>query len=720
MKTRFLLSVFPLIACAAVSASAQEAAPAEDPAPAQEPAAEAAAPAEAGRPALAGECAALVLRGAGDARWIFADGSLAAALDRAARESGNDVVVLPMIAGNEEALDRAEEAAASIPSADVRNALRFGVAPFLRTWLAEDPEGACAAVAVAGLPAVAENSGFAAVPSGLCYRIVPVDAATNGLAEAAAAFSAARDELGELFSADMKASFSPEAAPFRALAGQAGDRLGCLLWNAGDTNAALDAFLAADSVYPPGCSAALNAASLVRRGARPAVAASVAHRLEAVVRGGERWSLYAEGGPVAVPEDFFETGWYWTVSGLSPFAAGTDGSLKAALEAIPEADRPLAAARLRQAVRPLSLLVAPGPVPAADAPVGALVGAADALFYRGERVRADRLLRKAAFDAPAERALAVISRARLLATGGETAKAVSALEEALASAKAEPMEDLDVSEREIYLRALAETAVEALDVGAARMRFLALVEEKGLCADWAAKCSAAIGALAQGDAPRANAFLVQAVGTAEASQPPHFPPNWAPLRLRAFVALQSGDLPGAAEAAAALLEARGGHDFFGHYVLGLAANAEGDAAKTDFHFQSSLAERAVWFVLNDFAAALDARGAPRAAVGFARQAVAAGGAEQAAVQDTLGMALLHAGESAEALETMRKAAELPGGGMPAIRLDLAEALSENGEFDELATVLKQLEPALAVADEETRKRAATLRENLAAQGESAD
>ena len=704
MRTRIPLSVLSLAFLLAASASAQEA--------------DAPEAAEAVKPAtLADACAALVLKGAGDARWVLADGQLAAALDRAARESGSGTVVLPMIAGNEETLDRAEKAAASIPSGKVRNALRFGVAPFLRAWLAEDPEAACAAVVLAGPPAAVEAAGFEAVPSGLCYRIVPAAAATNGLAEAAEAFSSARDELGELFSADMKGSLSPEAAPFRALAGQAGDRLGCLLWNAGETNAAMDAFMAADAVYPPGGSAVLNAASLVRRGVRPAVQAAVARRLEAVVRGGERWNLYADGGPVVSPEDFFETGWYWTISGFSPFVAGADGRLKAAFGEIPEEERPRVAAHLRQAVRPLSLLLASGPVPPADAPVGALVGAADALFYRGERLRADRLLREAEFDAPAERAWAVVSRARLLAAGGENAKAVSALEKALLSAKAEPMEDVDVSEREIYLRALAETAVEALDVGAARERLLALVAENGLFADWAAKCSSAIGALAQGDAPRANAFLVQAVETAAAAQPPHFPPSWAPLRLRAFVAMQSGDLPAAEEAASALVETRGGHDFFGHYVLALAAQAEGDAVKSDYHFQASLAERAVWFVLNDFAAALDARGSARAAVGFARQAVAAGGGGQAAVQDTLGMALLHAGESAEALETMRTAAALPGGDMPAVQLDLAEALSENGVYGELAAVLEKLEPALAVADEETRKRAATLRENLAAQGE---
>lgn len=705
MKAKHVLSVFSLAALVAASAAAQEARPAVS--------------AGADRAALAGECAALVLRGAGDARWIFADGPLAAALDRAAREAGTGVVVLPMLAGSEETLDRAEEAAEAIPSGTVRHALRFGAAPFLRAWLAEDPDAACASVALAGPPVVAEAAGFEAVPAGLCYRIVPAAAGTNGLAAAAEAFAAARDELGELFAAAQKESYSPEVAPFRALAGQAGDRLGCLLWNAGETNAAMDAFLAADSVFPPGCSAALNAASLVRRGVRTAAAAGIAHRLEAVVRGGERWSLYAEGGPVACPQDFFENGWFWTVSGLSPFAAGADGSLKAAFDAMPEAERPQAAARLRQSVRPLSLLLASGPVPPADAPAGALVGAADSLFYRGERLRADRLLAKAAFEKPAERALVALARARLLATGGDAAKAAAILEEALGSASAEPMEEFDVSDRELYLRGLAEIAAEALDIGATRMRLLTLVEQKGLFADWAAGCSAAIGALAQGDAAQANGALAKAVETAAAAQPPLFPASWAPLRLRAFVALQSGDLPAAAEAAKALVEARGGHDFFGHYVLALEADAKGDAAVSDFHFQASLAERAVWFVLNDFAAALDKRGAARSAVGFARQAVLAGGAEQAAVQDTLGMALLHAGESAEALETMRRAAALPGGEAPAIQLDLAEALSENGAFGELAGVLEKLEPALAVADEATRKRAAVLRENLAAQGENA-
>ena len=52
---------------------------------------------------------------------------------------------------------------------------------------------------------------------------------------------------------------------------------------------------------------------------------------------------------------------------------------------------------------------------------GDLVGAAESLFYRGERLRADRLLGTASFKTPAERATVVLARARLLATGGDAA-----------------------------------------------------------------------------------------------------------------------------------------------------------------------------------------------------------------------------------------------------------------------------------------------------------
>ena len=65
---------------------------------------------------------------------------------------------------------------------------------------------------------------------------------------------------------------------------------------------------------------------------------------------------------------------------------------------------------------------------------------------------------------------------------------------------------------------------------------------------------------------------------------------------------------------------------------------------------------------------------------------------------------------------LRRAAALPGGDAPAIRLDLAEALSENGLYDELAGVLKALEPALPAADETVRERVRALRAVLAAQG----
>ena len=577
-------------------------------------------------------------------------------------------------------------------------------------------DGGCTNVVLAASPFLVEHAGFEAVPDGLLFRAVPAAAATNGLSAAAESYEAARDALGELFSSDMKASLSPEAAPFRSLAAQAGDRLGCLLLRAGETNAALDAFLSADSVYPPGGSAALNAASLVRRGARPSAAAAVARRLDALARGGERWSLYAEGGPVVAPEDFFEAGWYWAASGLSPFATDSAERLKKALESMPGDGGKQAAARMQQAIRPLAAALGSMPVAGGKPAAGDLVGAAESLFYRGERLRADRLLGTASFKTPAERATVVLARARLLATGGDAAGASAVLKEALKGSKAAPMEDLDVSDRELYLRGFAEASVEVLDLAAARPRLLALAKEKGICAPWAAKCAAAILALGEGAADAANATLAEAVEAAAAAQPPYFLPSWAPLRLRAFFALQTGDMAAAAEAAKALLEARNGHDFLGHYISALAAQAAGAAGRADFHFQASLAERAVWFVLNDFAASLDARGATGPAVMFARQAVAVGGAGQAAVQDTLGMALLHAGEIGEALDVLRRAAALPGGDAPAIRLDLAEALSENGLYDELAGVLKALEPALPAADETVRERVRALRAVLAAQG----
>ena len=684
------------------------------PAFAQEPAATA-EPAAKPAPALAADCAAIVLKSAGDARWIVADGPLVRDLRKAATAAGGKAVVLPLGGGDDETLDAAEAAAADIPSEKVRRALDFGTVAFLRAWLAEDPAAVADQVFLVGSPALADATGNVALPSGLGYRIVPADAASNGLAAASAACAAARDALGEVLStsADPKAAYSPAVGPYRALAGQTGDRLGCLLYRAGETNAALEAFLAADAVYPPGGSAALNAASIVRRGAHPESASGIARRLEAIARGGERWNLYAEGGPVLFPEDFFEGSWYWTVSGLVPFENGSDERLKAALEAIPEADRPRAAARLRQAVIPVGAAIAPARVLPADAPAADLLAAASRLFYRGERLRADRLLRKASFEAPADRVRVLLARAGLLATAGDAAKATEILEAALEGASADPMPELDVSDRELYLRGLAEVAAELLDIRALRPRLLALVGEKGLFADWAAKDSAAIGSLFLGNASAANEGAAAAVAAATNAAPAHFPPSWAPLRIRAFFALQTGDLAAAAEAAEALLEARGGHDFFGHYVLALAAREAGENEKADARFQASLAERAVWFVLNDYASSLDARGATAPALMFARQAVAAGGAEQAEVQDALGMALLHAGDAGGALEALRRAAALPGGAMPAIRLDLAEALAANGLHDELAEQLKALEPALAVADEGIRERAARLRADLA-------
>ena len=709
--------LIPSLLLAATAAFAKDPAP-ESAAPAPDSApVPSEAPAETTEPTLSADCAAIVLQSAGDARWIVAEGPIVRALRDAAAAAGGKAVVLPLVGGDDEMFDAADAAAAGIPSEKVRRALDFGAVPFLRAWLDEDPDAVASQVFLAGSPALADATGRVALPSGLGYRIVAEDAVSNGLAAAAAACTAARDALGEALStsADPKAAYSPAVGPYRALAGQAGNRLGCLLFRAGQTNEALQAFLAADAVYPPGASAALNAASLVRRGTHPESAAGVARRLESIARGDGRWNLYAEGGPVLFPEDFFEGSWYWTVSGLVPFADGSDERLKTALEAIPEADRPRAAARLRQGARLVGASVAPVRTLPADAPADALVAAADRLFYRGERHRADRLLRKASLPSAADRARITLARARLLATGGNAAKATELLEAALEGSSADPMPDLGVSDRELYLRGLAEVAAETLDLRALRPRLLALVGEKGLFADWAAKDSAAIGSLLLGDASAANEGAAAAVAAATNAAPDRFPASWAPLRVRAFFALQTGAGAAAAEAAEALLEARGGHDFFGHYVLALQARDAGENEKADARFQASLAERAVWFVLNDYAASLAARGATAPALMFARQAVLSGGEDQAAVQDTLGMALLHAGDAGGALEALRRAAALPGGGMPAIRLDLAEALAANGLHDELAEQLKALEPALAVADEEIRERAARLRADLAAE-----
>ena len=658
-------------------------------------------------------CAELVLGGAGGARWIVADGPFAAALTQAARAAKSPAVVLPLLGGDEETLDRAEKAARAIPSADVRRALAHGVAPFVRAWLAEDPAAVGTNVYFVAGPALVEAAGFVALPDGLGYRAVAPDAVPERLAAAAESFDAARDELGELLAFD---ECGP-SAPIRPLAAQAGNRLGCLLVRAGETNAALDKFIAASAVHTAAPSPVLNAASLVRRGARPSAAASVARRLDAIARLGENWSLYATGGPVLFPEDFLETGWRWALSGFLPFDTDSAARLKAAFESLPEGDRPAVAARLRQGMAPLATLVGPTPpIPGARPAAGDLVAAADWLFYRGERLRADRLLRKASFPTAAERATIVLARARLLATGGSFARAAAVLDEALKKASADPMPELDVSDRELFLRGLAEASVEALDLGGALPRLRALAAEKGIFAGWAGKTAAAIEALMRGDAAAANNGAATAVSLAAAAEPPFFPSNWAPLRIRAFFALQTGGMAAAAEAGAALLEARGGHDFFGHYVLALAAQAEGNAETADTHFQASLAERAVWFVLNDFAAALDARGATGPAVMFAQQAIALGGAEQAAVQDTLGTALLHAGRNADALAALRRAVALPGGDMPAIRLDLAEALAANGLFDELAAVLKGLDGAFPDADDTVRTRLRALRAALAAQG----
>ena len=161
-------------------------------------------------------CAEAVLSCAGSSRWIVADGPFAAALREAARAAKSPAVVLPLLGGDEETLDRADKAASDIPSAAVRRALAYGAAPFVRAWLAEDPEAVATNVFFAGGPALVEAAGFVALPDGLGYRAVAPGAVSNRLAAAVESFDAARDALGEILSLDARGMTAPVRPSLRS------------------------------------------------------------------------------------------------------------------------------------------------------------------------------------------------------------------------------------------------------------------------------------------------------------------------------------------------------------------------------------------------------------------------------------------------------------------------------------------------------------------------
>lgn len=617
---------------------------------------------------LADQCADVVLGGLGRGTWVVAEpGPLYDALSRRAR--GRGVTVLPTMGGTVQDLRDWTKAAESIPNAKVRDSLDLGVAPFVLTWIATDPVGAGSNLVLATLPTLPRAVRAEAVPDGLVFRIVPAAPTDEReLRRLLARYEEARDEFGEALNsvAGALVQQSPARTAFCQLAGLCGNNLGVLCEGAGLREEAWQAFRASDTVYPDGVSALLNLATLARSGTHAAERDRLAGRLQSLAaRRSERWLLALSGGYVLDPAFYVTNGCPWVASGIS-FAGTGANELKSLLESLPkeEARRELFG-RLQPAIALQSGAAGPRMQFAANLPPEGwtpelATEASAALFAQGEKLRAIALLDKAAKLPGADKTDIAVQKAREQAAMGD-AKAANAT---LMSVYSGPSVTRILGVR-------LEVAVEVGDFEAAK-KAAEEYARRGDAPAWAKDAASALAAQLAGKPDEALAAVRAGLEKA--------PVEWTLLRMALMIDLTAGQVQEAVGHAESILAVRP-FDYFGHYVMGMAATSAGDYASAEQHFRASIAQRGVWFVINDYASLVANRGDAAFAEALARDALAAGGAEVAAVNDTLGEALFAQKKYDDAIAAFRKATTLPGGMDPRIHLHLAEACVAKGDLD---------------------------------------
>ena len=654
-----------------------------------------------------------ILEGAAPARYlVVGDGPLAAALIERAPEIAPELCVVPLRAQDDPAALEAFRlrAGRDAPSKRAADAAELGPVPFLVAWILDSPGTARDAFALADAPAAPSLApGFDSVPVGALWRPAPAGSAPTE--EDRSAFDDARDRLGEALAG---ASGSPgrelEGALRRHFARIAND-FGRRLALAGDAAAARDAFSSAASFLPGAPSALLNLASLERSApqADPAARAALASTLQGLRHSGG--ILAAESGVLLKPQDFFDAGWFWTVSGLPAADADAAREAFAALPSSAPRDELSGLARISFAIQrgnadaAAAFLLRSLPEPSSRLTPETRLAAATLLCdAAGDFRRAAALLSRFAVPGgggiPAAETAgdvpfwirAAAGAADALARGGD-AQGVPALQAAVAKAAADDPAALAVAGREAFGPAYVELA---------RWDMAAKAFQAG-----GGPLAEAAAALASGNAARAASLLKPLADAPDAS--------WPTLRMALEAAFRTNDRDAAMARAEALLRLRP-RDAFAHWALGSIAARRGDKAAAIRHLQTSVASRATWLALNDLASLLVESGNPAQGERFARMAVAAAGDAVPTLRETLGEALYAQGRAAEAagefrlaLDTAGKLRMDPG---PALRLKLAEALLQTGDAAGAAALLPQIEPGKDALSVDERTRLGALRKAL--------
>lgn len=664
-------------------------------------------------PAAVTDAVDALLEGAAPARYlIVGEGPLAAALLERAPESAPDLCVVPLRApDNPAALEAFRlRAGRDAPSKRAADAAELGPVPFLVAWILDSPGTARDAFALADAPAAPSLApGFDSVPVGALWR--PSPAGTAPSEEDRAAFDDARDRLGEALADSPGGPGSELETSLRRHFARIANDFGRRLSLAGDAAAARDAFSSAASFLPGAPSALLNLASLERSApqADPAARAALASTLQGLRPTGG--ILAAECGVLLKPQDFFDAGWFWTVSGLP--AADTN-AVREAFAALPSSaprDELSGLSRISFAIQrgnadaAAAFLLRALPEPSSQLTPESRLAASTLLCDTiGDFRRAAALLSRFAVPGgggiPASETAGDVpfwvraagGAADALARGGDIA-GVSALEATVAKAAAGDPTALAEAERMAFGPAYVELA---------RWNLAAKAFQAG-----GGPLAEAAGALASGDAARADTLLKPLADDPDAA--------WPTLRMALEAAFRKGDRNAASTRAEALLRLRP-RDAFAHWALGSVAARRGDKAAAIRHLQTSIASRATWLALNDLASLLVETGNPAQGERFARMAVATAGDAVPTLRETLGEALYAQGRAAEAAREFRMAIDAAGktgaDPGPALRLKLAEALLQSGDAAGAADLLPLVEKGKDALSVDERSRLGALRKAL--------
>ena len=648
--------------------------------------------------AFADSCVGTVLDGLEGRTWLLTDGFADSRLVAQARTRGVALVALPLRGGDAPTTAAFEAAAAQLGSPRLAAAAALGPAPFVQTWMRERPDEAAAKLALMVEPSLAKAAGLEPVPSGLVYLLHKPDAVdSNLLARVSARHADWRDSLGEIVA---WAPADPGSAAFarwlRAHASSCGNNLGVLLHGAGMKKEALDAFTQAHAIDRGNLSALLNRASLVREGLRPELGESIAAELNALAKaGGGSWTLASSNGYVVKPSDFFEAGWYWTLSGLPLSARET---IEAELSAI--GDPELRDRAARQLMTSLALqtagaqpaLLALSRMPEAGFTWETLLQFAEMMLATGDRDRALRLVDRASAMRGADPQAVAFARADVLVKTGRPGEAVAALRAVQTPANAPQT-----------LPRIAFAQAAAGD-GSGLLATVGALQVLPDAPAWLAPLAASLQAQAKGDRAEAQTLADRAlVEGAEA--------DYA-FRHALTADMMAGDKAAAGRHAEAALK-RFPQDAFANYIQAAILVDRRAYAEAERHFQISIAQSPVWYVFNDYGALAAETGRFDLAERLARSALASGGGEAAAVWDSLGSALRGLKRAPEALEAFKTAIAKEGGDDPRIQLHYAEAAWEAGDAAaarrSLENVDKNLEP-LSIAE---RERLGRLRQAVA-------